>query len=356
MRSGKRLQRPALRVEKLIELLAKYESATPGKPAPLKAFNELQESYPELDFPTRSEPRTVIRQYLVTRQKADRVSFERDIVTVLKSDQLELLSLMTLVSILEEGHFEFPVSAMYEVVNRIDGLPLNDIVDQVIADTVALVERRDPADLFALLHRLSSQRAARPAALLAALQAVAQHNPAAMGEVFRTFGKWILDPALDTNVLAIWLTEVSRLSGPIALLMSLRALPTATNGKLLLAAFGFDSSPFTMSRVIGNDPDAQRIEVLWQGEAISLSAVDPRGDHDTWLAQISAAMRNITRDLKATQPSTSRLRKVSVFESRELGRPTATGTTTGQPWNISTAWLEKFKALSNTPVPEASFI
>lgn len=304
----------------LIALLADYELALLGSPNQQKTFMALSEGFPQIDFPSRAEPRSVVRKQLVANSARDPERFQREIAAPLTSPSYSAQQVSVFLSILEEAEFELPVSVIVKLADQLPRFRDDFWVDQIVTDLVATLERRETADLFALLHRISRHRHIRAAAFSSALHTVACSNASSLGELFRLFRDWIEAPLMDPQALAIWLSECARTTGPIPLLMGLATRQPEANGRLFLASFGFERSPFDLLQVSADEPDTQYVKLFWEGDAISLDGVLPLKQQQDWLTRIGAAMRNKTRDLGHAAKKTNAAENGLNLAPRQLGR------------------------------------
>lgn len=308
------------RLDSLVGQLSDYEAAEDQPEIQIRKFEELKGIFPKLDFSSRLEPRTVLRGELENWSSNDIELFEDEVAKFIQRNRRSATKIATLLSLLEESQLEIRISTIFSAAEILQSMLDVDQRDQAAANLISIVQLRDPIELISLVHRLAKLKATGFSVVNASLLALARRFPVSLGEGFREFASVFATDEFEPQVLAVTLSEVAEIAGPLPLIAGLKARSPSANGKLCLAAFGYDLSPFKMVQGIGSDPDVQSVEVLWRGECVPIQSISDPASADQWLAEVSAAMRNTSRQLAEAKPIRRTRLEIELLP-RELGRP-----------------------------------
>lgn len=274
----------------LATLLDRYERAEPASAMQLAAFVTMRETFPNIDMPTRLEPRSAIMGALAADAQRDEDGFAHEVHAAISFGGLGLEALATLLSLLADARLSVDSSTISDLVDRLASMPTGELADDVHSALISLAGRR-PLVVISLLERLQALPFPRPTAAFGALQSLATDAPdhlgAAMSIACRTLGTDSVDPAS----LAYVLRDLCHRAGAYVVLVAIAEQDLGAASPLLAAAFATADSPFRLQQLSFEDEERQCLEVSFEGGVVPLSGRGLGRPVQPWLAAVRRALR-----------------------------------------------------------------
>jgi len=330
----------------LVRLTQAYEDAEPGTPAQTQAYRELREAFPNLDMPTRLEPRSAVIKYLEADFLFDERAFADSIDAIIARRLLADQQLFALLSLLAASRVVLSHSTVFDLLEDFSRLEADPGVDDAYASLMA-VAGRGPGTIMSLLERLEEFPTPRPTAIYAALETVASNAPEHLGAAFANASRTLEDNSVDPTSLAFILGDLCKRAGPYTVLLAIAEQDPWRCPKLTRAAFAEADSPFQLAQNSFEFEERQEFGVVFEEESLPLTSARVGVDLQKWLAAARSVLRaQSVRAAGRKVQSPTRNAGIGVeLHARELGRPKIVDASrVSRPWLSLIGILDTFFA------------
>jgi hypothetical protein len=306
---------------RLVRLLSVYENAEPATPEQSAAFVALHKSFPDIELPTRLEPRSPIMERLRNVFLQDEGAFEELVAEILARQMLNRKELVTFVSLLSGSRIVLTTSVVFALLEAVKQLPAGFDADDAFASLVELCGHR-PSVIISLIERILESGYTRLSAVFAALQSIATYAPEHIGALLLLVTPSIEQSEINAAAFSYILTDLCRRAGAYTVLRAIAEQSPSAAPLLIRAAFGESNAPFEITQDPVEYEENQVAKVVFEGQLLPLNDERIGSPWQQWLADTRPVLRaSAMKGMENTGLVVFFDQQEQARNSRQFGRP-----------------------------------
>ncbi len=268
-----------------------FEEADVAGTKAIKAFKALQDAFPELDFPLRSEPRESLVEAIDSSWTISPSQFREAVLLFLetKAAAISPESLETGLTVLADSNVRLREGELFLALKLLNEVQFGISRDEGFRALILLVQTGNWRAIITLIEHILADGETHPRVLQAGLESVARYAPSQLGAVLIRFCEQL--DRLEMGVLRHIVVQMAALATPYIALLALLELDPLRCPRLLAAAFEGKSPRYRFECDPSEDEEDRVIAISEGGRRLPLTDEQVGMNLQVWISLATTAIR-----------------------------------------------------------------